>query len=143
MRQWQAVTLLVTASPLVALAGVKSGLLLRSPAVPLWYLLLVAPFWEEAFFRGGLQSFLLERSVGNYSFLRISSANAATAVCFAAAHLPFQGLAATAVLLPSLLLGWLFERTRRVFPCVLLHCWFNLSWLLAGYCERFVLLEKL
>ena len=44
------VALLLMAAPLAALAGLKLGLLPRTTTVPFWYLLLAAPFWEEAFF---------------------------------------------------------------------------------------------
>jgi len=126
------VALLMMAAPLAALAGVKGGLLPRTTAVPLWYLLLAAPFWEEALFRRGLQYRLLVYPWTAQPLLGLSRANWLTSCCFAAMHIPWQGTASVTILIPSLALGWLFERKNLLFPCVLLHAWFNLSWLLAG-----------
>lgn len=129
------VALLLMAAPLAALAGVKCGLLPRTTAVPHWYLLLAAPFWEEALFRRGLQYRLLAYLWTEQPLLGLSRANWLTSFCFAAVHIPWQGAASVAILIPSLALGWLFERTNLLFPCVLLHAWFNLSWLLVSrYC---------
>jgi len=125
------VALLLMAAPLAALAGLKLGLLPRTTTVPLWYLLLAAPFWEEAFFRRGLHYRVLAYPWSVQPLLGLSRANWLTSCCFAALHIPWQGGASVAILIPSLALGWLFERTNRLFPCVLLHAWFNLSWLIA------------
>jgi membrane protease YdiL (CAAX protease family) len=132
----QQVLLLIAAAPLVALAGVRSGLLPHASSIPFWYLLLAAPFWEEALFRGGLQQHLLTRSWGNRPLLMFSLANWLTSICFILAHLPFQAGRSLTVLIPSLVLGWLFERTNRVLPCMLLHSWFNLCWLSAASFSR-------
>jgi membrane protease YdiL (CAAX protease family) len=132
VKQWQAMALIVALAPPVALGGMSAGLLPRSPAIPLWYLLLAAPLWEESFFRGILQQYLMGRPAGCRRFMGFSLANWTAGCCFSAVHLPFQGIHALGILLPALALGWLFERTARILPCVLLHGWFNLSWLIAG-----------
>lgn len=120
------------ATPPIALAGVKSGLMSATPSLPLWYLLLAAPFWEEMLFRGVLHRRLLGFGWGVRSQVGLSAANWLASCCFVLAHLPFQGWRAVAVLLPSLILGLQFEGTGRLFPCILLHAWFNLSWMLAA-----------
>ena len=132
MRTWSAVAAAVAAAPFIAYAGISAWLLGRTPSVPLWYLLLAAPFWEEAFFRGVVQYYLMGRPLGHHLFLRLTGANWIASGCFVAVHLPFRGVSALGVLLPALVLGWLFERTGRVLPCIILHGWFNLSWLMAG-----------
>lgn len=98
--------------------------------------LLLAAVLEEIVFRVGLHEGLLRwresRSVARPSRgWVISAANALTAVFFALAHalsrFAWLGLA---TLPTALLLGWVYERYRRVWPCMLLHAAFNLIWVL-------------
>ncbi len=90
-------------------------------------LLLVAPIAEEALFRAGLHEALLRRAVTPWL------ANLATAFAFAAAHALYRGDAsALLVLVPALLIGVLYQRTRRVRHCVLLHGAMNALWLAGG-----------
>lgn len=121
------------AAPLIAIAGIKTGVLQKTATAPIWYLLLAAPFWEEFFFRGGVQRLLTWYPWGRKQFMRLSWGNWTTSLFFVAVHLPFQGMAAVAILLPSLVLGWLFDRYGRILLCMLLHIWFNLSLFLAGH----------
>lgn len=87
-------------------------------------LLVAAPLLEEAVFRAGVQEALLRR--GRALLL----ANAVTALLFGAAHVAVRGEpAAFAVVLPALAIGWLYERTRRLRWCVLLHAAMNAAWL--------------
>lgn len=87
-------------------------------------LLLAAPLLEEAVFRAGVQEALLRRGRG------LLLANAATALLFGAAHVAARGdAAAFAVVLPALAIGWLYERTRQLRWCVLLHAAMNAAWL--------------
>ena len=106
--------------PLVSPSSFTSGLAV---------LLLAAPVLEETVFRAGLQEALLRRlSAGRYGE---ATANALTALAFMAAHLALRpsGLAAlTAV--PALALGALYQRGRRLAPCIALHALFNAIWLL-------------
>ncbi len=86
-------------------------------------LLVAAPLLEELVFRGGLQEQLLER-------LSPGAANAFTALAFALAHgLTRSWWLAAAVLLPAGALGWLYQRERRVAPCVAAHAAMNLVWI--------------
>ena len=90
-------------------------------------LLLVAPIAEEALFRAGLHEALLRRVATPWL------ANLATAFAFAAAHALYRGDAsALLVLIPALLIGVLYQRTRRVRHCVLLHGAMNALWLAGG-----------
>lgn len=128
----QEALLVVMAAPLVAVAGVQSGVLTQTPAAPLWYLLLAAPIWEELLFRRGLQQRLQQLSWGSRYLVRLTLATWLTGAVFVLAHLPFQGVHSLVVLLPALVLGRLFEQTGQVLPCIALHSWFNLCWLAAA-----------
>ncbi len=128
----QEALLVVMAAPLVAVAGVQSGVLTQTPAAPLWYLLLAAPIWEELLFRRGLQERLLRFSWGSRRLLQFSLPAWIVGCVFVLAHLPFQGVHSLLVLLPALVLGRLFEHTGQVLLCIALHSWFNLCWLLVA-----------
>ena len=114
---------------LVALAGAA-----LAPA-PLATLLVVAPVLEEVVFRGGLQEALL-RHLGQRRAGAELNANLLTALAFAAAHIAARpGILAGLTVLPALLIGYAYQRGRRVTPCIALHVLFNATWLLwAGVC---------
>jgi len=91
---------------------------------PLAVLLVGAPLLEEVVFRGGLHEQLLRAR------LSPASANALTAAAFALGH----GLArswwlAVAVLLPAWAVGRLYQRERRLAPCIAAHAAMNLLWI--------------
>lgn len=52
-------------------------------------------------------------------------ANGATAVVFAALHMPANGLMALWWLLPALAIGEVWRRSASWMQCALLHAWFN------------------
>lgn len=109
---------------LFALAGA-----VLAPA-PLATLLLVAPVLEEVVFRGGLQEALL-RHLGRRRAGAVLNANLLTALAFAAAHIAARpGLLVGLTVLPALLIGYVYQRGRRVTPCIALHALFNATWLL-------------
>ncbi len=89
--------------------------------------LLLAPLLEEVVFRLGLHAALLKRLGPGWR------ANALVALAFGLAHAllrsPALGLG---VLAPALAIGWVYERWRRLWPCVALHAAFNAAWLLAA-----------
>lgn len=94
-----------------------------SPA-SLLLLLIAAPVLEELVFRAGLHEQLLR---GGW---RPGTANAATALAFAAAHLATRpGPAALATALPALAIGRLYGRRRRTAPCVAAHAACNALWI--------------
>ena len=125
--------LLAIAAPLVSTAGLSSGLLPRQCSTPLWYLLLLAPFWEETFFRGALQRRMMRLNWGGYRFAGLTAATWFTGTLFVLVHLPFQGVKGILIVIPALALGRLFEEYDEIIPCILLHGWFNLCWLAATY----------
>jgi membrane protease YdiL (CAAX protease family) len=85
-----------------------------------------APLLEELIFRGGLQEALLAR-------VPPTAANLGTAVAFALAHgMTRAWWLAAAVFVPAFALGWLYQRERRIAPCVAAHAAMNLAWL--GVC---------
>jgi membrane protease YdiL (CAAX protease family) len=136
---------------MLALTGLGAGpmgaaaLSLFAPGAPaaqssldlLWTALIAlvaAPVVEELAFRGFIQDFAHQwfgrLQLNKVGVCGLTCANMATSVLFAACHIPYQAphLAAL-VMLPSLMLGKLKELTGLVFPCVLMHAWFNACYL--------------
>lgn len=92
-----------------------SDMVATSP-IPLLFACVAAPILEEMLFRGViLRSFLQQYS-------RIE-AILWTSLLFAIAHLNVYQFF-TALLL-GIVVGWLYERTRSLWPCILLHALFN------------------
>jgi uncharacterized protein len=61
-------------------------------------------------------------------FLSPAATILVTAALFALAHVSAWGFARPVSLLPlALMLGWLRWRTGRLWPCIALHGWSNLS----------------
>lgn len=61
---------------------------------------------------------------------RITPQNLLTSIIFAACHMMTQAAGAAALtLIPSLFLGYLSERSKSVWACVLAHFWFNFCFL--------------
>jgi membrane protease YdiL (CAAX protease family) len=85
-------------------------------------IVVVAPFSEELFFRGALTGALAQR-LGAFTPL-------ASGAIFGAAHLEPRAFPALFVL--GALLGWLYMRTRSLFPGVAVHAANNLLALLAA-----------
>lgn len=98
------------------------SLQLPGPAL-LLVLVVAAPLLEELVFRCGLQELLLVR-------VSPAAANACTAAAFAVAHgLTRSWSLAAAVLPAALALGWLYQRERRLAPCVAAHAAMNVAWI--------------
>lgn len=95
-----------------------------TPSWPVVWLLAGAPLVEEVIFRLGLhQEFLT-------NLQSASAANALTALVFAMAHGLTQGTwRSLLTLLPALVIGSVYQRSRRVAPCIALHAIFNALWL--------------
>jgi membrane protease YdiL (CAAX protease family) len=90
-------------------------------------LLLFAPAVEELLFRAGLQETLLRRG------LRPLVANLLATLAFALLHgLLRSWPLALAVVLPSLVLGRVYQSRRRLAPVVALHAAMNLFWIALG-----------
>jgi membrane protease YdiL (CAAX protease family) len=96
------------------------------------FLLVLSPLLEEAVFRHGLHRWALRQRLPCVprGWWAPSGVNVLVALSFAAAHLVrLPPLLAAATIVPALLIGLLYEHTRRLWPCVALHALFNLSWL--------------
>lgn len=77
---------------------------------------ILAPLAEEVIFRGAVLRTMLEHWEGNKRWTAIII----SALLFALAHMnPAQMPHA---FLLGLLIGWLYERSRSLIPCVVLHC---------------------
>lgn len=85
----------------------------------LW-VLVASPALEEYVFRVLLQQ-------GLARWINSHAANAWTAVAFALAHAPLAGWMSIWWCLPSLVLGELWRRQQRWWPCAVAHAGFNLS----------------
>ena len=130
---------------IVVAGSILTGLLLwwwlpagfaRSVAADPWRLasmLLLYPLVEEWVFRGVLQGALLERAWGRQHRLGISQANLLTSMAFMLLHLVnHPPLRAFSIMVPSLVLGHFRERHDSLLPPMLLHSFFNLTYVVAG-----------
>ena len=77
---------------------------------------IVAPLAEETFFRGFLFQGVRKRL--NFAWAAIISA-----AIFAIAHLSPSGLVPIFIL--GLMLAWLFNKTKSIWPCIIVHCAYN------------------
>jgi membrane protease YdiL (CAAX protease family) len=117
---WLGLWLCVTVHP-ITLAQVLSPTFL---ALVVWQ-----PILEELLFRGYVQGQLLQQSWGRQCWCRLTVANSLSSLLFVAGHWwTHPPLWAIAVLLPSLILGYCRDRYLSVYPCILLHAFYN-----AGY----------
>jgi len=90
-------------------------------AVTLFY-----PILEELCFRGLLQGWLMDRLAGWRRCGAISLPNLLTSLAFGGAHLATQPvLWCAAIVLPSLVFGYLRERHGSVLPPIALHAYYN------------------
>jgi uncharacterized protein len=88
-------------------------------------LLLWGPIVEEIVFRAGLQRRLMGYFHNNWM------ANGITSVAFALMHYVLIGnLISLAVFVPSLALGWVYQKTNSLSYAISLHMIFNLIHLL-------------
>ena len=86
---------------------------------------LTGPLMEEAVFRGAIERRLLEKNWNPWFAIVIS------AVLFAAAHGNYeQGL--TAVII-GCFMGWVYYRTRSIWPTFLIHAFNNTTAVVAAY----------
>ena len=86
------------------------------------------PILEEIVFRGVVQDFLSRKSALTQNFIGLSLANAATSILFALSHLLNQEpLWALLTFFPSLVFGYFKDRHQSLFPCILLHIFYNLG----------------
>jgi hypothetical protein len=89
------------------------------------------PLVEELAFRGAIQPRLARTLWGARENWGITTANVATSVLFAAAHLAAHAPAlAAATFAPSLVFGYFRDRYGSVVPGALLHILYNAGWFL-------------
>lgn len=130
---------------LLAIAAGPLALMLLTVAWPAWNsgirleagLLLSLGLWqpliEELFFRGILQRQLARRAWARASVFGISGANLITSLLFSMAHVVQHSLPwALAVMLPSLVFGYVADRFQHIYPSIFLHITYNMSYLVLG-----------
>jgi membrane protease YdiL (CAAX protease family) len=90
------------------------------------------PIAEEGLFRGIVQPALTRARGGAREAWGVTTANAATSVLFAVAHLFAHAPAwAVATVVPSLVFGYFRDRYDSVVPGAALHVFYNAGWFLA------------
>jgi len=115
-----ALGLLLAGGAAVAWAALGAGVAPARVAM----LLLVAPLLEELVLRAGVHEALLRGAVDALA------ANLIAALVFGVVHVLLRGDPnAFGVALPALAIGWLYQHTRRLAPCVALHAAMNAAWL--------------
>jgi len=89
------------------------------------------PLAEEGLFRGVVQPALARTRGGAREAWGVTTANAATSVLFAAAHLLAHAPAwAAAAVVPSLVFGYFRDRYGSIVPGAALHVFYNFGWFL-------------
>ncbi|MBH03553.1 MAG: hypothetical protein CMP08_05450 [Xanthomonadales bacterium] len=122
-------------TPLGPLMAIMTGWAIWQPHWPALSSLIMgvvaAPVIEEIVFRGGLQSLLARNRTLRLAHVGpIGAANALASVGFAAGHVVMRdSMAVALVFLPSLVLGWLYDRCGRLGPVIGVHASYNLAWL--------------
>ena len=92
-------------------------------------LVLLYPCVEEIIFRGFIQPFLAKRLHQRWSIF--SLANVLTSLLFVLAHfINHPPVWALAVLIPSLVFGYIQERTNNLAAPIALHCTYNAGFFL-------------
>jgi membrane protease YdiL (CAAX protease family) len=96
-------------------------------------LLVLAPVLEESIFRRGVHEALLRRPEG-VGVRGSVLANVATALLFALCHVALQpGALSALTLFPALVIGWIYQNTRRLAPCIVAHAALNAAWMLGRH----------
>lgn len=95
--------------------------------------LLLAPVLEELVFRGGIQPAVDRTRIGRIRWAGVTLGNVSTSLLFAAAHLFVAppGLAA-GVFFPSLVFGRLAQLYPTLLPCICMHAWYNVCFMVAS-----------
>jgi hypothetical protein len=89
-------------------------------------ILLIFPVLEEIVFRGLIQDYLSNKTIGWNSFLGITWANGLTTLLFCVTHLVTRSLlVALLVIVPSLLLGALRDRRFSIKTLATIHVYWN------------------
>jgi hypothetical protein len=108
--------------------GAHPGWIAADP-LRLLSLIVALPLLEEALFRGAIQPALARTAWGAREAWGVTTANVATSMLFALAHLAAHAPEwAAAVLAPSLVFGHFRDRYGSIVPGAALHVFYN-----AGY----------
>lgn len=92
-------------------------------------LVLLYPIVEELIFRGVIQPLIAKRFAKNWSI--VSLANIMTSSVFVLAHFINHSPAwAFATFIPSLVFGYIQERTQNIAAPIILHCTYNAGFFL-------------
>ena len=90
---------------------------------------ILSPALEELIFRGYLQGHLRQQSWGQQGWGGLTAANGFTSLFFMAGHWwSHPPLWAAAVLLPSLIFGYCRDRYNSIYPCIVLHTFYNIGY---------------
>lgn len=113
---WTIEAILVTAFPLAHWEQVMFERMMSGGAISVISVCLLAPVLEEMLFRGiVLRSFLHQYSR--------TTAIVGSAVLFGLAHMNIYQFAVGVIF--GCISGWLYERARSLWPCILLHLSYN------------------
>lgn len=99
------------------------------------FLVFIIPVIEELCFRGVIQPYLFRKTSKRYLYHQVSLANILTSTLFASLHLLKHSMVwSIATFIPSLMFGWLRERTGLTWPAVAMHVYYNFGYfyLLSG-----------
>ncbi len=119
LTQWVVVSLGITPDaghPL--LDALREAAPARRPLIVVLPIVL-APLAEEVLFRGMLQSMIRQYTRRPWVAILITSP------LFALGHLPSEWTAIPALVFLSIVLGYNYERTGRLLPCIVAHAGFN------------------
>ncbi|MBF0182579.1 MAG: JDVT-CTERM system CAAX-type protease [Magnetococcales bacterium] len=95
--------------------------------------IIISPVIEELTFRGVLQEGLLAHQPlrAKIPLLKISLANLLTSILFATSHcLARTNMTGLNVFIPSLIFGWCKERYVIIISCIIMHSFYNFSYLI-------------
>ncbi len=97
----------------------------------IFLIILLNPILEEIVFRGYLQNMLLKYKPLVINIIGISFANLIVSIIFALLHLlNSSAIMAAAILIPSLVFGFFYQRYQSIIPSILLHIYYNIIFLI-------------
>jgi membrane protease YdiL (CAAX protease family) len=104
----------------------NGGELRMLPIASVFMMLIFAPMAEEMFFRGVVQAWIKQKLTGGLYF--ISYANILASLFFAFTHVFIWGVSHSIfVYIPSLIFGFLYDRTGKIHYPMILHVFYNFN----------------
>jgi hypothetical protein len=113
---WSLQTVLVHLVPIASWQQAMSDRMMSNGLASIVTVCIIAPLLEEMLFRGIILRSFLHRYPRRHAIL-------ASAVLFGLAHLNIHQFAVGVIV--GCISGWLYERTRSLWPCILLHAAYN------------------